>query len=224
MPSATVEAFQERFGHYLHNVWGMTETTAGGIAVPPGRHARLHAADGTLSVGVPTPGVAVRVVDAEGTSLPCGTAGELEISAPQVISGYWEKPDSSAAALPRGRLRTGDVAVLDPDGWVYLVGRLKDQINTSGYKVWPREVEDALYQHPAVFEAAVVGEPDAYRGEAVVAHVSLTPGATTTADELHAFVRGRLAAYKRPRRFHLIDELPKTATGKIRREELRKRS
>ncbi|ROR45790.1 class I adenylate-forming enzyme family protein [Kitasatospora cineracea] len=223
VPPATVEAFQQRFGHYLHNVWGMTETTAGGIAVPPGRRARLHAADGTLSVGVPTPGVVVRVVDAEGTGLPCGTAGELEVSAPQVVSGYWEKPDSSAAALPRGRLRTGDVAVLDPDGWVYLVDRLKDQINTSGYKVWPREVEDALYEHPAVFEAAVVGEPDAYRGEAVVAHVSLKPGATTTADELHAFVRDRLAAYKRPRRIHLVGELPKTATGKIRREELRKR-
>lgn len=221
IPPATVETFEERFGHYIHNVWGMTETTAGGIAVPPGQRARIHAASGTLSVGVPTPGAVVRVVDADGNALPHETAGELEFAAPQVISGYWQKPDVSATTLPKGRLRTGDVAVLDSDGWVYLVDRLKDQINTSGYKVWPREVEDAFYEHPAVFEAAVVGEPDDYRGEAVVAYVSLKPGATATADELTAFVRDRLAAYKSPRRVHVVDDLPKTATGKIRRQEVR---
>ena len=108
-----------------------------------------------MSVGVPTPGAVVRVVDGDGNELPPETAGELEFTAPQVVSGYWNKPEASASALPDGRLRTGDVAVLDPDGWVYLVDRLKDQINTSGYKVWPREVEDAFYEHPAVFEAGV---------------------------------------------------------------------
>ena len=221
IPPATVEAFRERFGHYIHNVWGMTETTAGGIAVPPGAQARIHAASGTLSVGVPTPGAIVRVVDGDGNELPPETAGELEFTAPQVVSGYWNKPEASASALPGGRLRTGDVAVLDPDGWVYLVDRLKDQINTSGYKVWPREVEDAFYEHPAVFEAGVIGEPDDYRGEAVVAYVSLKAGSTATAEELTAFVHERLAPYKCPRRVHVVEDLPKTATGKIRRQELR---
>jgi long-chain acyl-CoA synthetase len=221
IPPATVERFRARFGHYIHNIWGMTETTAGGIAVPPGRRARLDAASGTLSVGVPTPGADVRVIDAEGIDVPHGTAGELEFAAPQVIPGYWEKPEASALALPGGRLRTGDVVVVDADGWIYLVDRLKDQINTSGYKVWPREVEDAFYEHPAVFEAAVVGESDAYRGEAVVAYVSLKPGASASGVELADFVRGRLAAYKTPRRVHLVEDLPKTATGKIRRREMR---
>lgn len=221
IPPATVEAFQERFGHYIHNVWGMTETTAGGIAVPPGQQARVHAASGTLSVGIPTPGAVVRVVGLDGNAVPADTPGELEFAAPQVISGYWQKPEATAAALPGGRLRTGDVAVVDDDGWIYLVDRLKDQINTSGYKVWPREVEDVLYEHSAVFEAAVVGEPDEYRGETVVAYVSLKTGATVTTDELMTFAGERLAAYKRPRRVHLLDELPKTATGKLRRQEVR---
>lgn len=221
IPPATVEAFQQRFGHYIHNVWGMTETTAGGIAVPPQKRARMHQASGTLSVGIPTPGAVVRVVDGDGNPLPTEAAGELEFTAPQVISGYWEKPEISAVTLPGRRLRTGDVAVVDADGWIYLVDRLKDQINTSGYKVWPREVEDAFYEHPAVFEAAVVGEPDDYRGEAVVAYVSLKPGASATATELGAFIRDRLAPYKSPRRVHITDDLPKTATGKIRRQALR---
>jgi long-chain acyl-CoA synthetase len=221
IPPATVEKFEQRFGHYIHNIWGMTETTAGGIAVPPRQRARIHKASGTLSVGVPTPGAVIRVVDADGNALPPETAGELEFAAPQVISGYWDKRDISAATLPAGRLRTGDVALVDADGWIYLIDRLKDQINTSGYKVWPREVEDAFYEHPAVFEAAVVGEPDDYRGEAVVAYVSLKPGASATPDELAAFVRDRLAAYKIPRRVQIVDDLPKTATGKIRRQEAR---
>lgn len=221
IPPATIETFRTRFGHYIHNVWGMTETTAGGIAVPPGRAARVDTGSGTLSVGVPTPGAAVRVIDADGNTLPAGEAGELEFTAPQVITGYWEKPEVSAHALPGGRLRTGDVAVVDADGWVYLVDRLKDQINTSGYKVWPREVEDAFYEHPAVFEVAVVSEPDDYRGEAVVAHVSLNAGASATSAQLADFVRDRLAAYKVPRRIHLVSDLPKTATGKIRRAEMR---
>nr|WP_281248796.1 hypothetical protein [Saccharopolyspora flava] len=105
---------------------------------------------------------------------------------------------------------------------MYLVDRLKDQINVSGYKVWPREVEDALYEHPSVHEAAVVGQPDDYRGETVVAHVSLKAGTHATEPELIAFTQERLAAYKRPRQIHIIDELPKTQTGKIRRAELRK--
>jgi long-chain acyl-CoA synthetase len=138
-----------------------------------------------------------------------------------VVSGYWRNPDASESTMPEGRLRTGDVAIIDEHGWVYLVDRLKDQINVSGYKVWPREVEDALYEHSAVFEAAVVGRPDDYQGESVVAYVSLRRDTTTTPDELMAFARERLAAYKRPKFIHIIDELPKTQTGKIRRAALK---
>ncbi len=222
IPPATVQAFEARFGHYIHNAYGMTETTAGVIAVPPGTRAPVDATSGSLSVGLPLPRVRLRTVDPAGEPTATGVAGELEISGPQVVSGYWRNPEASDSTMPDGRLRTGDVAIIDEQGWVYLVDRLKDQINVSGYKVWPREVEDVLYEHPAVFEVAVVGCPDDYQGEAVVAYVALRPGATVAEEELVDFTRERLAAYKRPRTVRVIEELPKTPTGKIMRAELRR--
>ena len=221
IPPATVERFEERFGVYLHNGYGMTETTSAVIAVPPGERAPVHLPSGTLSIGKPLPHLTVRVVDPHGEPVPSREQGELELSGPQVVPGYWDKPEATRLTMPEGRLRTGDVAVIDEQGWVYLVDRLKDQINVSGYKVWPREVEDALYEHPSVLEAAVVGRPDAYRGETVVAYVSLKAGLNATADELIAFSRDRLAAYKCPRTIHFIADLPKTQSGKIRRAQLR---
>ncbi|WDM16821.1 AMP-binding protein [Streptomyces lavenduligriseus] len=221
IPPATVERFRERFGVYLHNGYGMTETTSAVIAVPPGERAPVHPPSGTLSIGRPLPHLTARVVDLHGEPVPSGEQGELELSGPQVVPGYWGKPEATRRTMPEGRLRTGDVAVIDEEGWVYLVDRLKDQINVSGYKVWPREVEDVLYEHPSVLEAAVVGAPDAYRGETVVAYVSLKAGLNTTADELIGFSRERLAAYKCPRTIHFLADLPKTQSGKIRRAELR---
>ncbi|GAB3482357.1 class I adenylate-forming enzyme family protein [Nocardiopsis coralliicola] len=221
IPPATVERFRERFGPYIHNAYGMTETTSGVIAVPRGTEAPVDPGSGSLSIGRPLPGTAARVVTPGGTPLPAGSQGELELTGPAVVPGYWRAPEATAATLPGGRLRTGDVAVIDADGWVYLVDRLKDQINVSGFKVWPREVEDALYLHPAVYEAGVVGRPDDYRGESVVAYVALAEGAAATPEELIAFTRDHLAAYKRPREIHLVDALPKTLTGKIRRRALR---
>ncbi|MFF9012404.1 class I adenylate-forming enzyme family protein [Streptomyces sp. NPDC014870] len=221
IPPATVERFSERFGVYLHNGYGMTETTSAVIAVPPGERAPVHLPSGTLSIGKPLPHLTTRVVDPHGEPVPRGEQGELELSGPQVVPGYWDKPEATRRTMPEGRLRTGDVAVIDEEGWVYLVDRLKDQINVSGYKVWPREVEDALYEHPSVLEAAVVGQPDAYRGETVVAYVSLKAGLNATAEELIAFSRDRLAAYKCPRTIHFLADLPKTQSGKIRRAELR---
>jgi long-chain acyl-CoA synthetase len=218
---STIERFRARTGHYLHNVWGMTETTAAGIGVPAGVEAPVDPRSGSLSIGKAMQNVTLRAVDETGNDVPPGEEGELEFSAPQTVSGYWQNPEATAHTLPGGRLRTGDVAVLDAEGWVYLVDRLKDLINASGFKVWPREVEDALYEHPAVFEAAVVGEPDEYRGETVVAYVSLNPGHAIEPDELIAFTKQRLAAYKYPRRVHIVDALPKTVTGKIRRAEVR---
>ena len=221
IPPATVERFKKRFGLYIHNAYGLTESTSGVIAVPPGAEAPVDASSGTLSIGIPLPHIVARVIGQDGEPVPPGTQGELELSGPQIIPGYWKNPDATTQAMPGGRLRTGDVAIIDAQGWVYLVDRLKDQINVSGYKVWPREVEDALYEHPAVHEAAVIGQPDEYRGETVVAFVSLKSGASATPAELIAFTKERLAAYKYPRIVQIIDDLPKTQTGKIRRKELR---
>lgn len=221
IPPSTVQRFQDDFGVYIHNAYGMTETTSGVIAVPAGQHAPIDQSSGTLSIGKALPGLSARIVDPSGTEVASGEQGELQVSGPQVVPGYWNNPEATEVSFPGGQLRTGDGAFIDEDGWIYLVDRLKDLINVSGYKVWPREVEDVLYQHEAVFEAAVVGEPDDYRGEVVVAFVSLRPGPPPAPDELIAFCRERLAAYKIPRRVHIVDEMPKTLTGKIRRRDLR---
>ena len=222
IPPTTVDRFQKRFGHYIHNIYGMTETASAVIAVPPGARAPVDAASGTLSIGVPMPGLDARVVGADGSPLRSGEEGELQMRGPQVMPQYLRKPEETAHVLSAdGWMSSGDVAIIDEDGWVYLVDRLKDQINASGFKVWPREVEDALYEHPDVYEAAVVGAPDDYRGETVTAYVSLQPGTSTTAAALQEFTKERLAAYKYPREVHIIDELPKTQTGKIKRRDLR---
>ena len=151
-----------------------------------------------------------------------GEVGEIVTAGPQVVPGYWGRPEESE---PRCRRRpaTGDVGFMDADGWFYVVDRKKDQINAAGFKVWPREVEDVLYGHPAVREAAVVGVPDAYRGETVKAYVSLRPAPGREADELIAFCRERMAAYKYPRQIEFVDELPRTASGKVLRRVLRDR-
>jgi long-chain acyl-CoA synthetase len=221
IPAATVEAFERTFGSYIHNIYGLTETTSPSHAVPLDRRAPVDESSGALSVGVPVFNTVVRILGEDGEELPPGEIGEFVTSGPQVVPGYWEKPEETENALPGGALRTGDVGFMDADGWFYLVDRKKDQINASGYKVWPREVEDVLYGHPAVREAAVVGVPDAYRGETVKAFVSLKEGQSAGEEELIAFCKERMAAYKYPRQVEVIDEVPKTATGKILRRELR---
>ncbi|WP_410872757.1 class I adenylate-forming enzyme family protein [Nocardia sp. A7] len=221
VPPSTVARFRDRFGHYIHNAYGMTETSSAVTAVPPGANAPVDPESGTLSIGQALPGVSVEVIDAAGRVLAPGDQGELVIVGSQVVSGYWRNPAESEATMPAGKLRTGDSAIIDADGWVYLVDRIKDQINVSGYKVWPREVEDVLYEHPAVLEAAVVGIPDEYQGESVAAYVSLKEGHSAPAEELISFARARLAPYKRPRTVEIIADLPKTQTGKIRRRALR---
>jgi len=223
IPPSTVKAFQAQFGQYIHNVYGLTETTSPSHGVPSGAAAPVDDTSGALSVGVPIYSTVVRVVGDDGRDLPPGEVGEIVTSGPMVVPGYWNKPEETAHALPGGALHTGDVGYMDAAGWFYLVDRKKDQINAGGYKVWPREVEDVLYQHEAVREAAVVGVPDAYRGETVKAYVSLRPGQTATAEELIAFCREQMAAYKYPRQVEFLDELPKTVSGKLLRRELRDR-
>jgi long-chain acyl-CoA synthetase len=139
------------------------------------------------------------------------------------VPGYWNRPDETASAFRDGFMHTGDIGVMDADGWLYVVDRSKDMIIASGFKVWPREVEDVLYEHPAVREAAVIGVPDAYRGETVWGYVSLHAGGAVAEAELIQYCRQRLAAYKSPRVVHVLDELPKTTSGKIMRRELRAR-
>jgi long-chain acyl-CoA synthetase len=223
LPPALVEKLGAAFGTYLRNGYGLTECTAPCASVPPGKQAPVDPASGTLAVGVPGPDTVVRIVDDEGRPVPLGEQGEITVRGPQVVPGYWRRPEESAAAIPDGELLTGDIGFMDADGWLYVVDRKKDMINASGFKVWPREVEDVLYSHPAVREAAVVGVGDAYRGETVRAYVSLRPGVRAEPEELIGHCKERLAAYKYPRQVEILDDLPKTTSGKILRRELRSR-
>ena len=221
IPPSTVRAFADAFGPYIHNIYGLTETTSPSHGVPLGARAPVDEMTGALSVGVPVCGTVSRIAAEDGTDLPPGEVGEIVTRGPQVVPGYWDKPEETANALGGGELRTGDVGYMDAGGWFYIIDRSKDQINAGGYKIWPREVEDVLYEHPSVREAAVVGVADTYRGETVKAFVSLRPGTEATPDDLIVFCRERMAAYKYPRAVEVMDELPKTVTGKLLRRALR---
>jgi long-chain acyl-CoA synthetase len=223
IPPSTVKQFSSTFGQYIHNIYGLTETTSPSHGVPYGVDSPVDDASGALSVGVPIYNTVVQILGDDGEELPPGEVGEIVTTGPQVVSGYWNKPEETQNAIPGGSLHTGDVGYMDAQGWFYIVDRKKDQINAGGYKVWPREVEDVLFEHEAVREAAVIGVPDEYRGETVKAFVSLKAGKTVTEEELITFCKGRLAAYKYPRYVEFLDEVPKTVTGKFLRRELRGR-
>jgi long-chain acyl-CoA synthetase len=217
-----VDRFEALTGLRISPVYGLTETSSPSHLVPPGVAAPVDAETGVLSVGVPVPGCRVDVFDlVTGEPLGPGEAGELAISGPMVVPGYWGRPDESAAAIPGGRLLTGDVGLRDEAGWFFVVDRRKDLIIASGYKVWPREVEEVLHTHPAVSEAAVVGQPDPYRGETVVAYVVPVAGVDLGEAELVAYCRERLASYKYPRTVHIVETIPKTGSGKVLRRTLR---
>ncbi|MEV8535061.1 AMP-binding protein [Streptomyces sp. NPDC051211] len=223
LPPALVERLRGALGCYLRNGYGLTESSGAVSAVPAHLEAPVDPASGTLSVGVPGADTVVRILDEQGRELPFGETGEIVVRGPQVVPGYWKLPEDTAKAFPAGELHTGDVGFMDPDGWLYVVDRKKDMISASGFKVWPREVEDVLYTHPAVREAAVVGVPDPYRGETVKAYVSLRAGASAEPAELSAYCAERIAAYKYPREVEILAVLPKTTSGKILRRELRER-
>jgi long-chain acyl-CoA synthetase len=216
------QSFKAATGTQVHNAYGLTETTSPMTLTPFGAPSPVDPTSGALSVGVPVPNTIVRIQGEDGEDLPLGEVGEIVAEGPQVVAGYWGKPEETAASLPGGALKSGDVGFMNPEGWLFIVDRKKDMINASGYKVWPREVEDVLAEHPAVRESAVVGVPDEKRGETVKAFVSVKPGSTVTPEELIAHCKERMAAYKYPRQVEIIDELPKTVTGKILRRELRK--
>ena len=216
-PVATLEEWFARTGTRIHPMYGLTEATSPTHMTPFGSQPPVDPATGVVSVGVPVFDTDVRVLADNGDPAGVHQIGELHIAGPQIVPGYWQKPAETAEALNRGYLRTGDVGFMDEAGWFYLVDRAKDMIVASGFKVWPREVEEVLYLHPAVLEAAVVGVPDPYRGENVKAYVSLKAGFHATADEIKAFARERMAAYKYPRIVEITDEIPKNASGKVLR-------
>ena len=224
---AAVNQFKELTGLYLYNVYGMTETNSPSHIVPWGKKAPVDPDSGALSVGVPVQNCVMKIMDLEEDSkeLAPGEVGEIVDFGPIVIPGYWQKPEETRHAIRGGWLYTGDVGKMDEDGWFYVVDRKKDMIVASGYKVWPRDVEDVIYQHPAVKETAVVGVPDAYRGETVKAFVALKEDAqsSVTPEEIISFCKSRMAAYKYPRQVEIVSEIPKTLTGKFLRRTLREK-
>ncbi|MBW2061013.1 MAG: long-chain fatty acid--CoA ligase [Deltaproteobacteria bacterium] len=222
---AIVEQFEKATGVYIHNLYGLTESTSPTHMVPFGVRAPEDSTTGALSIGVPIPSHFAKITDLEDPErvLFPGEVGELAVKGPGIIPGYWKKPDETAHAIRQGWLYTGDVGTMDKDGWFYILDRKKDMIIASGFKVWPREVEDCLYLHPSVREAAVVGLPDPYRGETVKAFVALREGneGQVTEEEIINFCKERLAAYKYPRNVEFVSEIPKTQTGKFLRRALR---
>ena len=227
VPAGFVEKFEQSVGIYIRNLYGLTETTSPSHMNPLGVRAPTDPESGALSIGFPVPNTYARIMDIETgtTEMPPGEIGELVIKGPGVVPGYWGKPEETAHAIRDGWLYTGDIVKMDKDGWFYVVDRKKDLIVVSGFKVWPRDVEDILYQHPVVKEAAVIGVPDAYRGETVKAFVSLREKCEDkiSPQELIEFCRQRMAAYKYPRIVEIIPEIPKTVTGKFLRRVLRER-
>lgn len=220
---ATVEQFEKFTGCYIHNIYGLTESANGMVLTPFAERAPVEPGTGALSVGKIGIECEACIVDLDDPTniLPHGRQGELALRGKSITPGYWNKPDATHGAFVNGWFLTGDVACIDSEGWIYIVDRKKDMIVTSGNKVWPREVEDILYLHPAVKEAAIVGEPDDYRGEIVTAFVALHPGWHVSPDDMIEFVRTKIAVYKAPRKVQIIDEIPKTATGKFLRRMLR---
>jgi len=225
---AIVGQFEELTGLYIYNIYGMTETNSPSHIVPWGQRAPVDKESGALSVGVPVPNCVMKITDLDDGSkeLAPGEVGEIVDSGPIVIPGYWRKPEETRHAIRDGWLYTGDVGKMDRDGWFYVVDRKKDMIVASGYKIWPRDVEDVIYRHPAVKETAVVGVPDPYRGETVKAFVALKDEqeSSVTPEEIIEFCKTRMAAYKYPRRVEIVSEIPKTLTGKFLRRTLREKS
>ncbi|AFV76808.1 acyl-CoA synthetase (AMP-forming)/AMP-acid ligase II [Thermus oshimai JL-2] len=218
LPLEVAERFEKLTGAKLVEGYGLTEAS-------PVTHCNpLYGKRKLGSVGLPFPGVEAKVVDEEGKEVPFGEVGELIVKGPNVMKGYWNRPDETSRALKDGWLFTGDLARMDEEGYFYIVDRKKDMIIAGGYNIYPREVEEVLYQHPAVQEAAVVGVPDPYRGETVAAFLVLKPEyqGKVTEKDLEAFCRENLAAYKVPRIIRFRESLPKSSVGKVLKRELTK--
>ena len=217
MPVEAIERFEHRFGITIVEGYGLSETTTASTINP------LRGPRKPGTVGLPLPGQRVDVVDAEGRPVPVGERGEVVISGPVVMAGYLGRPEETARTIVDGRLRTGDIGCFDEDGYLRIVDRIKDMIIRGGENVYPKEIENALYAHPDVHEAAVVGRPDDVLGEVPVAFVSLVPGSTASAPELSAHAARLLARFKQPEVIEIVAEIPKNPVGKIDKPALRRR-
>ncbi|HET6750497.1 MAG TPA: long-chain fatty acid--CoA ligase [Actinomycetes bacterium] len=214
LPMEVLRGFEDAFGCVILEGYGLSETSPVASFNHPDRERKPG------SIGTPIEGVEMRLVDPAGGDAPAGEVGEIAIRGHNLMKGYWQREDATREAIPDGWFRTGDLARQDEDGYFFVVDRKKDLIIRGGYNVYPREVEEVLYEHPAVAEAAVVGVPHPTHGEEVGAAVVLKPGAEATPAELQAFCKERVAAYKYPRHVWLEAALPKTATGKLLRREV----
>ena len=215
MPVEVLRQFEDAFDCIVLEGYGLSETSPVASFNHPGRERKPG------SIGTPIRGVEMRVVDASGAEVPQGEVGEIAIRGHNIMKGYLNKPDATAEAVSAdGWFRSGDIGRVDADGYYYIVDRKKDLIIRGGYNIYPREIEEVLYEHPEVAEAAVVGMPHPELGEEVGAAVALKPGATVTPDELRSYVKSQVAAYKYPRRVWIVDALPKGPTGKILKKEI----
>jgi long-chain acyl-CoA synthetase len=205
-----MRAFEEKFSTMILEGYGLSETSPVASFNHPDKERKAG------SIGTPIEGCEMKVVGEDGRDLPAGEVGEIVIRGRNVMKGYWNKPEATAEAIDAdGWFRSGDMARVDEEGYFYIVDRKKDLIIRGGYNIYPREIEEVLYEHPAVREAAVVAVPDDEWGEEIGAAVVLKDGARATAQQLREFVKDQVAAYKYPRRVWFVDELPKGPTGKI---------
>jgi long-chain acyl-CoA synthetase len=215
MPVELMRGFEEAFGCKVLEGYGLSETSPVASFNHPDRERKPG------SIGTPIDGVEMKVVDEDGAEVAQGEVGEIVIRGHNVMKGYWQRPEATAEAIRDGWFHTGDMARIDDDGYFFIVDRKKDMIIRGGFNVYPREIEEVLYEHPAVREAAVIGVPHETHGEEVAAAVVLKDGAQATADELREYVKGNVAAYKYPRHVFFVDELPKGPTGKILKREIK---
>ncbi|HEY1722132.1 MAG TPA: long-chain fatty acid--CoA ligase [Magnetospirillaceae bacterium] len=216
LPDEVRVRFEKLTGCVLVEGYGLSEASPVVTINPPGTAGKPG------SVGLPVAGtvIEIRSIDDPNKLMPQGESGEVCIRGPQVMAGYWNRPDETARVMIDGALRTGDVGYIDADGYLFLVDRLKDLIICSGFNVYPRTIEEALYRHPAVAEAAVIGIPDQYRGEAPKAFVQLRAGMTATPEEIMTFLQGHISKIEIPREIEIRDSLPKSTVGKILRRSL----
>lgn len=208
-----MKEFSEKTGCNLLEGYGLTE------AAPVTHTSPVARKKGGL-IGIPVIDCFARIADENGNDVPVGERGELLVSGPMVMKGYWKKPEETKNAIVNGELHTGDIATMDKEGYFAIVDRKKDMINVAGYKVYPRDVEEVLYEHPKVKSAAVIGVPDEYRGETVKAYIVLKEGQSTTDNEIVKFCKERIAYFKVPKIVEFRDNLPMTGVGKVLRRAL----
>ena len=216
LPAEVKHGFEAITGSGVVEGYGLSETSPV-VTCNPVENGK----EGSIGLPLPATEISIRSLDDPCREMPSGEPGEICVSGPQVMTGYWNKPQETEAAFVGRYFRTGDVGYMDEDGYIFIVDRIKDMINVSGFKVYPRRIEDALYAHGAVAEVTVVGIPDDYRGEAPKAFVKLKEGAAATATELHEFLREKLSKMELPAEIEFRDELPKTMIGKLSKKELR---